>query len=518
MAREGEASVKAETAPDPNDPRKPENPTDLKKPSIMHTIKSAVAEFNRDQATDLAASLTYYAVLSIFPAALAITSILAVIGQPDATVEAVREVLEEAGQGDVADNIEGIIASMSTATGGWITLLIGIGGALWAASNYVNGFGRAMNRIYQVDEGRPIWVLRPRNLVITLILLTIAMLCILGVVLSGGVAQSIGSVIGLGEQTVLIWNIAKWPVILGLVVLAVAILYYATPNVQQPKFRWISVGALIAIIVIILASAGFFFYVANFGNYDATYGALAGVIIGLLWLWIVNSVLLFGAEVDAEMERARQLQAGIKAEETIQLPPRDTRQSEKAAEALEERIEAGRELRLQARAAGATGHLAAAAGADSGPDSNKNSGSGKDTGEDGEKVAASGGNGGSAATAGGVEDSAETRLAEAVLEPLPSQEARTSGHADTGAQDSERRASSGRDWKEEALERDARAAAAKQDRDKVAARAADDDDARDDDNDADGPRDTARGATAAEHVDPGQLEPLPSEEARRLGD
>ena len=408
MAREGESSVKAETAPAPDDPRKPQSPTELRKPSIRHTIKGALGEFNRDQVTDLAAALTYYAVLSIFPALLALTSLLGVLGDPEVTVKAMDELLRQAGQGDVADELAGPISSMTASPAAGFTLVIGVATALWAASNYVNAFGRAMNRIYQVDEGRPIWVLRPRNLLITLVLLVIAMLIILGVVLSGGVAKNIGEFVGLGEQTVQIWNIAKWPVILLLVVLAVAILYYATPNIQQPKFRWISVGAFIAIVVWLIASVGFGFYVTNFGNYERTYGSLAGVIIFLLWLWLTNTVILFGAEVDAEMERARQLQAGIEAEETLQLPPRDTRQSDKAAEKLEERIEEGRELRLQARASGATGHRAPAAGTDDKP---SDDGGGHPD------------HGGKGATAG----AGASGSSSAVLEPLPSERARRQG-------------------------------------------------------------------------------------------
>lgn len=401
MAREGESSVKAETAPAPDDPRKPANPTDLRKPSIIHTIKRALSEFSRDQVTDLAAALTYYAVLSIFPALLALTSLLGLLLDPDETVDALNELLLQAGQGDVAAELEGPIRSVTGSPAAGFTLVIGVATALWAASNYVNAFGRAMNRIYQVDEGRPIWVLRPRNLLITVILLVIAMLIILGVVLSGGVAQTIGEFVGLGEQSVQVWNIAKWPVILLLVTLAVAILYYATPNIQQPKFRWISVGAFVAILIWLIASVGFGFYVTNFGNYERTYGSLAGVIIFLLWLWLTNTVLLFGAEIDAEMERARQLQAGIEAEETLQLPPRDTRQSEKAAEKLVERIEEGRELRLQAIAHGATGHLAPAAGAD---------GESTDDHTTGERASRP-------------RDSA----ADVVLEPLPSERGRRGG-------------------------------------------------------------------------------------------
>ena len=409
MAREGESTAKAQTAPEPDDPRKPQNPTDLKKPPVKLAIKGAVGEFNRDQATDLAAALTYYSVLSIFPALLALTSLLGVFGEGEATVTAILDLLRDVGQSDVADELQGPITELAGTEFAGFALVTGIGGALWAASNYVNAFGRALNRIYQVDEGRPFWKLRPQMLLVTVILLVIASLIIVGLVLSGGLAQTIGEVVGLGAETVTIWNIAKWPVILFLVVLAVAILYYATPNLQQPKFRWISVGALIAILVWIVASVGFGFYVSNFGNYNATYGSLAGVIIFLLWLWLTNLALLFGAEVDAEIERSRQLQAGIEAEETLQLPPRDTTNSEKAAEKLRERIEEGRQIRLDARRRGATGHRSPAAGTDDRPSD------GRPVREKDHLVGASA-------------DPAHRPGSASDLEPLPSEQARRRGY------------------------------------------------------------------------------------------
>jgi membrane protein len=367
VAREGESTVKAHTAPHPDEVRKPESPTDLKKPPIKLAIKGAIGEFGRDQVTDLAAALTYYSVLSIFPAMLALISLLGVVGESQATAEAVLDLLRQAGQDQAADLLEDPILSMAQSQAAGVTLAFGLALALYAASNYVNAFGRAMNRIYQIDEGRPIWKLRPQMLAVTVILVLIAALIMLGLVLSGEVAETIGSLVGLADQSVQLWNIAKWPVILVLVVLAVAILYYATPNIQQPRFRWISVGAFVAITIWIVATVGFGFYVSNFSNYERTYGSLAGVIVFLLWLWLTNTVLLFGAEVDAEVERARQLQAGIEAEETLQLPPRDTSNSEKAAEKLQDRIEEGRRIRMSARSEGAAGHRAPAAGTDDRP-------------------------------------------------------------------------------------------------------------------------------------------------------
>ena len=351
---EGLAAEKAKTAPPPDDPRKPDSPTDLTQRSWWFAVKQAWAEFKRDQCTDLAAGLTYYAVLSLFPALLALISLLGVFGQGESTTETLLELIERIGQADAVDQLRDPITQMTETGAAGFALVFGLLGALWSASGYVGAFGRAMNTIYEVDEGRPFWKLRPLNLAITLVTVVLAALVLLGLVVSGPFAEELGATLGLGDTTVTVWNIVKWPVILLVVVFLVAVLYYATPNVKQPKFRWISVGAGLAIVVWILASAAFGFYVANFGSYNKTYGSLAGVILLLLWLWLTNLALLFGAEVDAELERARQLQAGIEAEETLQLPPRDTRKSEQEAAKLEAQIEQGRELREQAVADGST--------------------------------------------------------------------------------------------------------------------------------------------------------------------
>jgi membrane protein len=186
-----------------------------------------------------------------------------------------------------------------------------------------------MNRIYNVDEGRPIWKLRPTMLAITAFTVVLIVIAGLILVLSGDVAQTVGDVVGLGSTSVFVWSIVKWPVLLVIVVVVVAVLYYFAPNIRQPKFRWMSLGSISAIVIWGLASAGFGFYVSNFSNYNKTYGSLGAVIVFLLWLWITNLALLFGAEFDAEIERGRELQAGMKAEKDILLPPRDTAQSEK---------------------------------------------------------------------------------------------------------------------------------------------------------------------------------------------
>lgn len=338
---------KEQTAPDPEDPRKPDKVTELSKPSWGYIFKRALSEFSKDDCTDLAASLTYFAVLSLFPALLALVSLLGVFGQGEATTQAITGWLSQYAPDEVTQILEGPINNLTTQTGAGLALVTGILGALWTASGYTGAFGRALNRIYEVEEGRPIWKLRPMNILVTLTMVLIVAVIIVALVLSGGLAQVVGDLIGLGDTAVTVWNIAKWPVVVALAVLLLAVLYYFTPNVQQPKFRWISLGSLVALFVAAVAVALFSFYVSNFSSYNATYGIIGSVIALLLGIWIINNVLLLGAEIDAEVERGRQLQGGIKAEETIQLPPRDTRQIEKKEKKEDKLVDQGRKLRLE---------------------------------------------------------------------------------------------------------------------------------------------------------------------------
>lgn len=339
------ASTRAD-APDPEDPRKPDSPTDLTKPSWFYVLLKTFREFLRDQVTDLAAALTYWAVLAVAPAALALVSLLGVFGDGDQIVEDVMGTVKQLAPGIELETVQPIVEQLASQQGAGLALVTGLLVALWSASGYVNAFSRAMNRIYEIDEGRPIWKLRPVMLLVTLVMLVLVALVCAALVLSGPVAEAVGGLVGLSDVAVTVWGIAKWPVVVIMVALIIAILYYATPNVRQPKFRWVSVGSFVAILVWAVATAGFGFYVANFGSYNETYGALAGVIVFLLWLWLTNNALLFGAELDAELERGRQLQAGIRAEETIQLPPRDTRASDKKLEQHAEDVAKGRRLRL----------------------------------------------------------------------------------------------------------------------------------------------------------------------------
>lgn len=333
------------TAPSPDDPRKPDDPTDVAAPAWGYVLKRTLAEFTKDKCTHLAAALTYYALLSLFPALLALVSTLGLFGQGPQTVDALLGIVESAGGAGVADTLREPLTGLAESPGAGLAFVTGLLGALWSASGYVTAFAHSMNVIYEVEEGRPIWKLRPVMLAITVVLLLIAMIMVLLLIISGPIAEAIGEALGLGEVAVTVWSIAKWPVLVVFAVLLIAVLYHATPNVKQPKMRWISPGGIVGLVMLAIASLGFFFYVANFSNYDATYGSIGGIIVLLLWLWIVNLALLFGAEFDAELERGRQLQGGIEAEDDLQLPPRDTRQTEKQEKKEQRLIDEGRELR-----------------------------------------------------------------------------------------------------------------------------------------------------------------------------
>lgn len=333
-------------APDPEDERKPDSPSDITGPSWRYALRTTLRQFSADGCTDLAAGLTYRSVLSLFPTLIALVSILSIFGQSGQTLQTVLDQVRGIVPATTWDTISPVLESLLTTPAPGIGLIVGLAAAMWAASGYVKAFGRAMNTIYDVPEGRGLVKLTAQMVGLTALILVFGAAAIMIVVLSGPVAEAVGRAIGLGSVAIAVWGIAKWFLLGLIVVVVVALLYYATPNVKQPKFRWVSLGAFIAIVVSVLASLGFFFYVSNFGNYDATYGALAGVIVLLLWMYIINAILLFGAEVDSELERARQLQGGIKAEQELQLPARDTKASDKKAKKFQEDVEQGRNLRL----------------------------------------------------------------------------------------------------------------------------------------------------------------------------
>ena len=312
--------------PDPNDSRKPAEPSDLTKRSWVGVLKRTLREFKEDDCTDWAAALTYYGVLAMFPALIALTSLIGLVGDPRKTTDALLGVVDSLGPSTAVDTFAGPVRQVAQNQSAGLVLAVGLLVALWSASGYVGAFGRAANAVYEVEEGRPFYKLRPLQLLVTLICVVLLALVALSLVVTGPVAKAVGDAIGIGSAAVTAWDLAKWPVMALVVSVIFSLLYYATPNVKQPTFRWVTPGGCIALAVWITASAGFALYVANFSSYNKTYGTLAAVVVFLVWLWISNCAVLFGAEFNAELERARELQAGMnEAEETIQLPPRDTK-------------------------------------------------------------------------------------------------------------------------------------------------------------------------------------------------
>ena len=290
-------------------------------PTTFGTVKRTLKEFSEDNLTDWAAALTYYGVLALFPALIALTSIVGLFTTPQELSDALTAVVPASAADTLNPVIEQIAGNNSTAG---FALLIGLAGAVWSASGYVGAFTRAANVVYETPEGRKIWKLKPLQLLITLVGILFTAVIVALLVLSGPVVDAIGQAIGIGETGQTIWNIAKWPVILVVLALMIAVLYYSTPNVKLRGFKWVSPGAGVAILVAIVASAAFAFYVANFSSYNKTYGALAGVVIFLIWFWLINVALLFGIEMDAEIERTKELKEGVpRADKEIQLDARD---------------------------------------------------------------------------------------------------------------------------------------------------------------------------------------------------
>jgi membrane protein len=300
----------------------PRKPTDVRVKAWGGVLKRIVRAFREDNLTDWAAALTYYAVLSIFPALVVMVSILGLAG--DSATQSVLDNLNQLGPGPATDIVSGAIREIGSSQGtAGVALIIGLVAALWSASGYIGAFSRASNVIYEVEEGRPFWKLRPLQLAMSLLLILLVAVSAIAVVVTGPLAEQVGELFGLEGTAVTVWDLAKWPVIVLIVITMLGVLYYGAPNVRQPGFRWITPGGVLGVSLWILASAGFALYVANFGSYNKTYGSLAGVIVFLVWLWISNLAVLLGAELNAELERARELESGVPEERTMAIEPRN---------------------------------------------------------------------------------------------------------------------------------------------------------------------------------------------------
>jgi membrane protein len=285
----------------------PEGVTDLSASSWTDALKRTVKAFQEDKLTAWAAALTYYGVLAIFPALLVVVSVLGLIGQ--SVTDSLIGNLEGVAPGPAQQIFTDAMRNLEGARGAsGVAFVIGLAAAFWASSAYVNGFMSASNSIYDVEEG-PLTKTLPMRLGLTLVLMVLAAVVAFAVTLTGGLAEEAGNVLGIGETAVDVWGAAKWPVLLLLVSFLLAVLYWGAPNVKLP-FRLVSPGGLLAVLGWVIGSAAFAFYVSNFSSYNKTYGALAGPIVFLLWLWISNICILLGAELNAELERSRKLEAG----------------------------------------------------------------------------------------------------------------------------------------------------------------------------------------------------------------
>lgn len=297
-------------------------PADLPWRSWWGVVTRSVGEFQRDNLTDWAAALTYYSVLSLFPGLIVLTAGLGMLGRDDtrALVDTMREIAPGSGTDLLVDAVNNIEEAQTPA--GPLALL-GLASALWTASAYIGAFMRATNAIYDIAEGRPVWKTVPVRVALTAAVVVLLGVCTVGVVVSGSLAEQIGRWLGLGHATITVWGIAKWPVMMVLIALVFALLYWAAPNVRQPGFRWLTPGSALAVLVWAGASWGFAFYVGHFGSYNRVYGSLGGVVVFLVWLWISNIAVLLGAELDAELARARSMAHGHPEDDEPYLPPRD---------------------------------------------------------------------------------------------------------------------------------------------------------------------------------------------------
>jgi membrane protein len=293
---------------------------------LWPTLKRTALEFQEDNLTDWAATLTYYGLLALFPALIVLVSIVGLIGDPESTTNTLTDIVNRVGPNSAASTFEGPIRQVTESRGtAGFALIASTAVALWSASGYLGAFIRASNVIYETREGRPFWKLRPLQLLMTLVIVLLLAVMALGIVLTGPIVSDVAEPIGVSGTAVSIWSYAKWAVIAALFLLMIALIYYASPNVKQRGFAWITPGGVVALVVWLIASAGFGLYVSQFGSYNKVYGSLAGVVVILIWMWITNLAILFGHELNAERERDVQLKEGLPgAERELQLEPRDT--------------------------------------------------------------------------------------------------------------------------------------------------------------------------------------------------
>lgn len=303
---------------------KPRRFGDLPDGAARRIAKRTFDQYRADGVTNLAAALTYHSVLSLFPGLIALVALLGLLGQYPQTFNAVLNIVSGLAPSSTVQTVSVPLRQIITHKGGAGALLsLGLAGAIWAASGYVGTFSWAANVLWEAKRGRSWYRQWPFNVAVTLVALVLITAVLLALVLTGPVANSVGRQIGVGSTGLTIWSIAKWPAIVVVVTFMISGLYYVAPNVRPPSWRWLTPGAMFAVIAWGVTSLGFAFYLANFGSYNKVYGTLGAVITFLIWVWLSNVAALLGIELDAEIERERQLAAHEPgAAERIQLPLR----------------------------------------------------------------------------------------------------------------------------------------------------------------------------------------------------
>ncbi|MFF1343088.1 YihY/virulence factor BrkB family protein [Streptomyces sp. NPDC058290] len=321
------ADTESNAAAGPSEPveeRAPDQPTELPARSWKAVLRGTVKEFQNDELADRAAALTYYGVLALFPALLVLVSLLGLAGE--STTTRLLDNLQQLTPGSARNVIRDAVEQLQAHSGvGSLMAIVGLVVALWSASGYVAAFIRSANAVYDMPEGRPVWKVLPLRLALTVTLMVLACASALIVVFTGGLARRVGTAVGIGDTALTAWSIAKWPVLVLLVTIMIALLYWAAPNAKGRGFRWVTPGSFLALVLWMIASAGFAFYVANFASYNKTYGTVAGVIVFLVWLWITNLAILLGLEFDAELARQRAIAGGLPEDEEPYVRPRETR-------------------------------------------------------------------------------------------------------------------------------------------------------------------------------------------------
>ncbi|RLK22374.1 membrane protein [Micromonospora sp. M71_S20] len=306
-------------------PRIPRRVRQLSWPTWRGVLVRSVRNFVKDNCADWAAALTYYGVLALFPSTIVVVALVGLVSNGEQTVDTVLDLARDMGAGSVVANegfvgvVRGVVDQNDSAS---VLLSFGLLGALWSASGFIGAFTRASNAVYGVEEGRPVWKLRPMQIGLAAISLVLLAVVATGLIVSGPVTDAVGDLVNAGGLARTVWSVAKWPLLALIMMVLLSLLFWIAPNVRQPRFRWLTPGGAVALLAWALASFGFGLYVANFGSYDATYGSLGAVIAFLVWLYLSNSALMLGVQINAELQRGRVLQAGEPDADEPVLPPK----------------------------------------------------------------------------------------------------------------------------------------------------------------------------------------------------